>query len=337
MAEKRKDSKGRNLRTGESGRKDGRYMYRWTQDGKERSVYAQTLGELREKGEQIHRDIQDGINSLAARSLTVNDMYDKWIAEKGGLRSTTLSNYRRYYEYHVRNSIGRQKIAKVKYSDIKKYFMSRADKGLKETTLKNIYTVLIQVFNMAERDPIIRKNLCATAFKDACRECYKEPPQKRISLTKQEQDAFLRFTCSHPTFFRWHPLFVTMFGTGCRVGEITALQWDDCNFGNDEIFIRKSASYYTNNGKMEWIVQGTKTIAGMRKIPMSKEVKNALLNEKGRQEKRGMKQPETAGFSNFVFASNNGTPISTGDLNRTIKTILRHYNEYEKTNPCQNV
>lgn len=49
MAEKRKDNKGRNLRTGESQRKDGRYMYRWTVDGKEQTVYAAKLDELREK------------------------------------------------------------------------------------------------------------------------------------------------------------------------------------------------------------------------------------------------------------------------------------------------
>lgn len=203
MAEKRKDSKGRNLRTGESERKDGRYMYRWTQDGKEKSVYALTLGELREKEEQIQRDIQDGINSIDSRSLTINDMYDKWIAEKRGLKSTTLSNYKRYYEYHVRNTLGNRKIAKVKYSDIKKYFMSKAlDDGLKKGTIKCIYTILIQVFDLAERDNIIRKNLCPMAIKEVIRECYKEPTQKRISLTKQEQDAFLKFICDHPTFFR---------------------------------------------------------------------------------------------------------------------------------------
>lgn len=332
MAEKRKDSNGRNLRTGESQRKDGRYMFRWTQDGKENSVYALTLGELREKEEQIQRDIQDGINSISSRSLTINDMYDKWIAGKRGLRDTTLSGYKRYYERHVRNTIGNRKISAMKYSDIKKFFMSKAlDDGLKKGTIKCIYTILIQVFDLAERDNIIRKNLCPMAIKEVIRECYKEPTQKRISLTKQEQDAFLKFTCNHPTFFRWHPLFVTMFGTGCRVGEILALQWEDCDFENAEIFISKSASYFNNDGKMTWIVQETKTIAGKRTIPMSKDVKKALLDEKERQERRGVKQPETDGFSNFVFTSNNATPVTPGDLNRTINTILKHYNEYEET------
>lgn len=41
MAEKRRDSKGRILRTGESQRKDGRYAYKYTDStGKPQFVYA---------------------------------------------------------------------------------------------------------------------------------------------------------------------------------------------------------------------------------------------------------------------------------------------------------
>ena len=47
---KRKDSKGKVLEKGESQRKDGSYMYRWTDiSGKRKTVYANTLNELREK------------------------------------------------------------------------------------------------------------------------------------------------------------------------------------------------------------------------------------------------------------------------------------------------
>lgn len=112
MAEKRKDSKGRNLRTGESERKDGRYMYRWTIDGKSKSIYAATLGELREKEKQIQRDIDDGIDTLAADSLTINDMYNKWIVSKHGLRNTTLSGYKYSHKNYIKDTIGKEKIAK---------------------------------------------------------------------------------------------------------------------------------------------------------------------------------------------------------------------------------
>ena len=50
MSGKRKDHKGRLLRTGESQRKDLTYQYRYTDvTGKRRTVYANDLQELRKK------------------------------------------------------------------------------------------------------------------------------------------------------------------------------------------------------------------------------------------------------------------------------------------------
>lgn len=54
MPEKRKDTKGRILKDGESQRKNGSYDFRYTDAyGKRRSVYAKTLEELREKEREI--------------------------------------------------------------------------------------------------------------------------------------------------------------------------------------------------------------------------------------------------------------------------------------------
>ena len=50
MSEKRKDNKGRILRTGESQRKDLIYQYRYTDvHGKRQTIYSSDLKELREK------------------------------------------------------------------------------------------------------------------------------------------------------------------------------------------------------------------------------------------------------------------------------------------------
>ena len=64
MAEKRKDNKGRNWRTGESQRSDGRYEYKYTDySGKRKTVYSLDLAELREKEKKIQKDLEDGINT----------------------------------------------------------------------------------------------------------------------------------------------------------------------------------------------------------------------------------------------------------------------------------
>lgn len=76
MSEKRRDSKDRILRTGESQRPDGRYAYKYTDaGGKPQFVYSWRLEpgdklpqgkrsdlSLREKEKQIKRDLEDGIN-----------------------------------------------------------------------------------------------------------------------------------------------------------------------------------------------------------------------------------------------------------------------------------
>ena len=84
MAEKRRDNKGRILRTGESQRKDGRYAYKYTDStGKPQFVYAWKLVatdktptgkrddiSLREKETEINRDIADGIDAVG-KKMTV--------------------------------------------------------------------------------------------------------------------------------------------------------------------------------------------------------------------------------------------------------------------------
>ena len=52
--QKRKDKDRIVLKAGEAQRPNGTYYYRWTgKDGKRHAVYAKTLKELREKGEEV--------------------------------------------------------------------------------------------------------------------------------------------------------------------------------------------------------------------------------------------------------------------------------------------
>ncbi len=74
----RYDSKHIPLRTGEAERKNGGYVYRWTEKfGKRHAVYAATLEYLREEEEQILVDQHDGIKSNV-KNLTVNDVIELW-------------------------------------------------------------------------------------------------------------------------------------------------------------------------------------------------------------------------------------------------------------------
>ena len=93
MSEKRKDNKGRVLKTGESQRKDLIYQYRYTDvHGKRQTIYSSDLKELREKEKTIQKQLDDGID-YAAGEVTVIALLERYISLKQGVRYNTKVGY----------------------------------------------------------------------------------------------------------------------------------------------------------------------------------------------------------------------------------------------------
>ena len=93
MSEKRKDSKGRVLKDGESQRVNGTYDYRYTDiHKKRRCIYAKSLTELRKKEDELRRDMADGID-YAAGEMTVAELVDRYMNLKRGLKQNSLRSY----------------------------------------------------------------------------------------------------------------------------------------------------------------------------------------------------------------------------------------------------
>ena len=134
IAEKRRDSKGRILRTGESQRKDGRYAYKYTDStGKPLFVYAWKLVatdktpagkrddiSLREKEKEINRDIADGIDTVG-KKMTVCQLYAKQNSQRADVKRGTKKQ-REYLMGLLRaDPLGGKSIDAVKPSDAKEW------------------------------------------------------------------------------------------------------------------------------------------------------------------------------------------------------------------------
>ena len=125
MAASRKDSRGYALRTGECQRKDGRYSFSYTdKNGKRHSIYEKDLMELRKRERAIVRDIEDGLDPQKAERITLNQVYDAYMAQKYNLKETTKVNYIYTYDHFVRETFGKRRIATIKYTDIKTFYYS---------------------------------------------------------------------------------------------------------------------------------------------------------------------------------------------------------------------
>lgn len=133
------------------------------------------------------------------------------------------------------------------------------------------------------------------------------------------------------TYSHWLPLFTIFLGTGCRVGEIVGLQWEDCDFENQMISINHNLVYrQQDSGKCEFHVTTPKTNASVRIVPMLEEVRKELLQEREKQMAAGFNETAIDGYSGFVFTNRFGYIHNPMTINRAIKRIISDCNREEK-------
>lgn len=344
MAKERRDSKNRILNKGEYQKSDGRYMYRYTDErGNSRFVYSWTLTQtdrspkgkvsdkcLREMEKDIAKDLQDGIDTFYANRLTLNYMWDKYYKSKSELKITTKANYSYLYNTHIRNAIGNKNISDIKYSDIKNFYNLLIKKGLKISSISNIQIILHPVFETAVRDGYIRINPTESAFSDFKRKHISEET-KQHALTEEQQEAFISYIKTHNVYHKYMLIFTLLLGTGCRIGEALGLCWQDCDFENDIINIRHNLCYVSNpsTGKYERHICTPKTKAGIRQIPMLRDVRRALLKERMKQMQKGFNDLVIDGCSGFIFFNKSGSKTVPDNISIVLKKIICRYNEAE--------
>lgn len=329
MVKRRKDSKNRVLKTGETERKQGGYQFRWNAgDGKRHYIYAKDLKELRVKEKEIVQDMDDGIRTDNL-NLTMNDLYNIWVDVKKGLKPNTFNNYKYMYDHFVKDNIGRYKVRSLHRTDIKRFYNQLIDvNGLKVNTVGTIHLIIHQILQLAVEDDILRKNVSDNGLRDL-KKVRGLHQSKRKALTVPQQDLFLNFIKNSPKYKHWYPTFAIMIGSGLRVGELTGLRWQDIDFKNTMINVNHTLVFYDRSKAMRtgFGINTPKTKAGYRSVPMLKSVKDAFIKQKQYLKDNDLQSIDIIdGFQDFVFINRFGHVQHQGTLNKALKRIIRDAN-----------
>lgn len=321
--ERRKDNKGRVLQKGESQRKDGRYVYQYSDIyGKRKCVYANTLSDLRKQEKQISRDLDDNIDTVGAE-ITLNEQFDKYISLKTQIRNSTKQNYIDLWNRNLRdNALGNKKLCDIKKSDILRFYNSLSERGLKYSTIKTFNCMISPCLDLAVDDDIIRKNPC-----NGCLSEFNRDSEERISLTEYEQEVFLKFIRQSKVYSSHYPLVMFMIGTAVRCGEAIGLTWNDVDFKNREISINHQLIYKKSGNSYGFYADSPKTDSGVRSIPMTTDVCRALIEQRQNQLSKGWRTSvEIDGYRDFVFSTKNRNPIIPSAVNNLLLNIVNRYN-----------
>lgn len=331
MAEKRKDDRGRILRTGESQRKDGRYQFQYTDAaGKRHCVYALNLVDLREKEKVILRDLEDGIRSSDSKKITLNDLIEIYLENHRSIRKVTEISYRKAINAHIKDSfIGNKPIANIRNSDMIKFYNSLLDKGLSSGYLHIIHAFLHPAFEMAVADDLIRKNPCSGVMS----KIEKTETVKKKAMTIDEQKCFLKFLSESERYKAYFPLYTILLGTGMRIGECLGLTWKEVDFKNGLIHVTHTLRYddYGDGRGHQFHITEPKTESGKRTIPMIEDVRKAFLTiRKTNMMLGGSGDLTVDGYRDFIFLTIKNRQLYTqGSIGEMLKRAVNSYNREE--------
>ena len=326
---KRKDKKGRILKTGESQRKDFVYQYRYTDfHGKRQTVYASTLQELRQKEKEIQKQVDDGLDYEAGQ-ITVIELIEKYISLKQGVRYNTKVGYQFVLNLVKKEEFGYRKISTIKVSDAKQWFRKLQKDGRGYSTITSVRGVIKPAFQMAYDEDAVRKNPFAFKLTDAV----VNDSEQRIALTDEQLEIWMDFIKNDNTYCKYYDEFVVLLETGMRVSEFCGLTKKDLDFKNRRIRVdhqlvrERGGKYY---------VEETKTSSGCRFLPMTDSIYQSLKNMLARRPKV-KKEVVVDGYTGFIMLDKNGNPKVALHVENEMRWAMKKYKKLHPDRPLPNI
>lgn len=327
----RRDSKHRVLRRGESQRRDGKYMFKWHENGKPKYVMSwrleptdkQPIGtkptlSLREMEKQIGRDL-DSLLDPTCKNMTVKECVERYLATKVGVKPNTLMGYNFVRNLMEKESFYSKKIREIKVSDAKLFLIKLQQDGKRHSTVKTIRGVLRPAFQMAMDDDILVKNpfnfeLVGVLVNDSV---------TREATSKEDMRRFLKFVHDDNVFCKYYEVVFILFHTGMRISEFCGLTLRDVDMEKRIINIDHQLQ---RDSKRQYHIFSTKTNAGTRKLPMTQEVYEmfkTILDERPDD----LPEKMVDGYAGFLFRDKDGMPLVAMHWEHRFNSMVNRYNE----------
>ena len=282
MSKIRVDNAGRVLNVREYQRSDGRYVYKYMDEGALRYVYSWTLNpeddipprvkkglSLREMEREIKglSDWKSQGKALQDR-ITVLNLVDRYLLTKSNVKPSTKNGYITVRKLMAGDEFGKKSIDMVSIYDAKKWLADLQASGKSYSSIHTVRGVVNPAFQLAFEEKLIDRNPFDFPFSSVVSNDMK----KREALSKSEEAEFISFVRSDDCYFKYYNIVYILFNTGLRISELCGLRISDIDFVHGCISVIRTL----NRFEKEYVITSPKTQSGIRKIPMSRTINSCM-------------------------------------------------------------
>ena len=313
MAKRRANGEG-NIRK----RKDGRWEGRYTaghNPATGKAIYKNVLGKTQaEVKEKLKKAIEEtkGLDVAKAESYTVGQWMDVWYEYYAQIkvRPSSHKTYEGYIKNHIKPNIGSIPLTKLTTLDLQRLYQKllaegRVDrleaqnqpKGLSPKTVRNINQVISSAMQLA-----IQQHLIAQDPTDGC--ALPKTEHREMQTLSADQLAAFLLEARHSGVFE---MYYIELATGLRRGELLGLKWEDIDFDNQTLRVRRQVGRI--NGEVREAPLKTKN--AYRTISLGTDAVGIL-----------MQQREKLPSSAYVFPGPTGGPIAPDSVLHMLHRVL---------------
>lgn len=308
----------------------GQYTYNYdpiTGKCERKSFSGKTKKEVQDKMARFKVDVLNGMNVVDV-NITLGEWLLKWLYnyKSTKIRESTVDNYAKYIQNHIIPRIGKIRLQKLDVNHVQSFYRElyingRLDGmgGLDSKTVHRIHVILNAAIKQAMKNGLLNKNVVTLTERE---------PMKDKKFTPYTPEQLLLLM--HVTKDDWlHHAIVLEAYTGLRRGELLGLSWDDIDFDEGILEVKRALIGYHDNeiDAMVYKMTDPKTEKSKRVIPLEPYVVEVLKRHRSKQYKIRM----LSGISeynpmNLVVCNLDGTLIKPQSFSYQFRSTLKKHN-----------
>lgn len=282
MSNKRRPQGDGTIRKRADGRWEGRIIIGHKKNGSPmfKSVFGKTQ---KSTLKQLHQliDLYRDVDLTEECRMTLGEWLDKWLDEYMlfTIKESTLRSYRTMADHYIKRYIGNKQLVYLTTADIQRLYNKIKKEGrvvshpihkkqLSDSMVRSVHMLLHQALDVAVKERLIVRNPTQGTT------IPKQRKTEKQVLNDNQLEIFLNAIKEE---LYWYDFFYVEIMTGLRRGEICGLKWEDINFIENTLSVKRSISKKTGGGI---VVGETKTGAGMRTMVIPPSVVEILEQRK---------------------------------------------------------
>lgn len=271
--------------------------------------YFRTQKEANEWRHEKNEQRKNGL--VVAGSKTILAIFlEEWLVVKhGSVRPNTFNDYAYTARKHIDPVLGKIRLCDLKANDIQSFYTQKLKEGMSPRRVICTHAVIHAALHHAVKLGLVPRNVADSVTRP-------KVPRKEMRVLDQMQALRL---IQQAEGTRYELLFWFAITTGLRLGELFGLKWEDVNWQNKKIQIKRQVQ--RRKGGLEFCPPKSET--GRRVITLGQITIDKLRDHYHAQLEMRIQAGEMWKDLDLVFCTPVGTPLEPSNVLKVLKSCLR--------------